>query len=353
VKLDQIFSKPFESLLYCEHNVNFPKYLTPKSNLITNEEDINQEASVYLIDDEIESICIGGFLEPKYFVLNPHERVMLTAKQSLNYKKVRALKSGSARTFFVPELDSYVKTHYSGLISSNFRKLGRDVIDHVNLTKKLISLEPELPNHVAILPEYAGVIWDEIGCIYRSLNPFPAFEGVMIPVYSLFGLDKNNPNEVPLFVQIAREKSISPEDFLVYDFVKPLIESWKWFTINQRIKITPHGENVLFGMDSDLSTFKIIHRDLQIINYSAINNLSFEERLQMTKTYDFHIGFLLLNQILENHSEYINPKRISERIRDIFNQLIGNDLLYSNRVYEKGVGQDKKLIILDKKPKYR
>jgi len=354
MKLENVLKNPTTSLLYCEWNVNFLKYFTNplKDDLNHDPANKEQEVKVFLLKDNISILGLNGFQRPRYFVVNNYEKGLIPEDSPAI--EVLAFKSGSPRTFFIPSLDAYVKTHFSGRISSNYRQLFPENIKASLATCEEIMSEIGSNVGVSILPEYGGVIWDDIGCIYRSTTLYPSFEGSMIPLYSLCGTDVNSKEEIPLFVQIANEKSMDPEDFMVYEIIKPLMHSWNWFTSEMQRKISCHGQNVLIGVESGLNNFRIIHRDLQTKKYDLTGiNLEESEVIELTRNYDFYVGCLLFDQIKDNNQKYINSESFVFKIKEIFNTFAIKDLLHPNRVYDQGLGEAKRRIVLDKEPKYR
>jgi len=353
MKLETLFLQPVESLFYCDFYINFQKYFfnRMRDDLIYYNPDRNNLIEVYLIEKNTERFWIPSFNPPRYFVLNHYEFPNL--KTVKDFKKLPANKTSSPRTFFISELDSYIKTSFAGRISSNQRSLDKlAVLDALKVSSVLSRLTEcsKWPKNTAFLPEYGGVVWNGLGCIYRSTKPSTVCADVIIPLHSLCGTDINAIDDLPLFVQIANEKNMDPTRFLLDNIISQLIKSWYFFVFDIHRKITCHGQNILVGFDSNLNNFKIIHRDLQAKTYNQ--PLTYEEIIEISKLYDFHMGWLLFDEIKRDNPLFVDSKLITQGIRELYRTNVGITLC-DHRVYEQGVGLNKKTVILEKEPKFR
>ncbi len=348
--LEFLLKNPTDALNYAEIFVNFRDYFENRLS-----DDINytnvmcEDTDLFLIKENIKQINLFEEKMPDFFILNSLEKEKNYG--GIKLQKVTAKRTSSPRSFLIPELKLYVKTHFSGRISSNFRGIDEDLITKtINLSKSIGDTIYGNEN-VSFFHEFGGMVWNNIGCIYRSGNPFPRFQGALIPIHSLFGIDYNKPNDLPLFVQIANEKSMKPEDFAVYEIIEPILKSWVWFTFDKRQRITCHGQNVLYGISYDLKKKRIIHRDVQKDKYDGKINDNL--RLKISRDYDFIIGHLLLDKIKNTNREYVDGKNFIEKIKEIYKTYNLEGFMLKNRVYEKGVGEKKKTIETEIKPKYR
>lgn len=312
-----------------------------------------QECEVLVVDSDNNETTCYGTAEGLAFVLNPMEECLL---DGCNYKKVKAFKTSSHRTFYVPDFDCMVKTHFAGRISSVERDVSEEAVkDSASTAIRLLS-EISVEKGISILPEFAGVVREGVGCIYRSRIPYPFFDCSMIPYFSLVGVDRFNSDDLPLYQQIANELGEKHQNFLFDSVIEPMIQTWKYFTFDQLMKVGVHGQNLLFGIDDALSESRPILRDLRgRLRYQSLEDLSEEDSLAITESYDFHMGHLFFDKLKEMDYVGLSSRDFKGRVKEIASCVLGDyrKCFNKNRVYIGGIGHQKNYLVLDKKPKYR
>ena len=64
------------------------------------------------------------------------------------------------------------------------------------------------------------------------------------------------------------------------------------------------------------------------------------------------MGWLLFDEIKRDNPLFVDSKLITQGIRELYRTNVGITLC-DHRVYEQGVGLNKKTVILEKEPKFR
>ena len=159
------------------------------------------------------------------------------------------------------------------------RRLTRDKIEKCILLSDALPVQLEndpLATRLDIVPEFFGMSCQDHGVIFRLLPE----TGVM-PLFSLFSVDRTSPNEPPVIV--SRLRSIYQGDAreiaqnIGTQLAKPLIESLL-AGFRAGFSLEMHAQNTLISLDENNLIGRVFFRDLEGVVFS--NNYRVERGLQ-------------------------------------------------------------------------
>src|SRR3989344_3569708 len=185
---------------------------------------------------------------------------------------IKVSPTSSTRTVFTRNKDEnfMMKIDLEKRLGNRVRKMKRRQVEHSNrITKELI--ESDLPEYFAYMPESMGILYvqgeNEIGMIVREFErrPFVSEKRYLLPVFSLFSLDKEDKERAPLLAQIVERTT---EEGNEYDFfheriLKPFISSWAYFVVKRGLSPDIHSQNCLLEIDYGGMPKRIVYRDFQ------------------------------------------------------------------------------------------
>ena len=159
------------------------------------------------------------------------------------------------------------------------RRLTRDKIEKCVLLSDTLPAELEndpLASRLEIVPEFFGMSCHDHGVIFRLLPE----TGVM-PLFSLFSVDRTSPNEPPVIV--GRLQSIHQGDAkeiakkLGTQLAQPLIESLL-AGFRAGFSLEMHAQNTLVSLGEDNLIGRVLFRDLEGVVFS--NKFRVERNLE-------------------------------------------------------------------------
>ncbi len=185
---------------------------------------------------------------------------------------IRVSPTSSTRTVFTRDADEnfMIKIDLEKRLGNRVRKMRRRHIEHSNrITKELE--ESELPEYFAYMPESMGVLYvqeeNEVGMIVREFERRPVIKEKrhLLPVFSLFSLDKEDKGRAPLLAQIVERATSNggEHDFFHEKILKPFISSWAYFVVERGLSPDIHSQNCLLEIDFEGMPKRIVYRDFQ------------------------------------------------------------------------------------------
>ena len=187
-------------------------------------------------------------------------------------RMLRVAPTASARTVYVIEHGFYIKLHYPRDIGRFLRAnpCHKWTSSFENCEELVAGINSGLaPREFALLRETAGLLigghqgpQGGAGVIFREDRPFPFRRlAPLIPFFSLFSNDRFAPDDPPLLVQWLKEVTC-PLDFAMQALVEPLLQCFRFQAIDCGLLPENNGQNLLLEFDDDVSTTRIVHRDM-------------------------------------------------------------------------------------------
>lgn len=257
-------------------------------------------------------------------------------------RPINVVPTGSSRTVYRLS-DPNLPPHYLKLNLHNRRTSRQtrpekrdDIIEGMSISQDLAQLTNE---NFAYLAEIGGVVISELNWAYaiREYTPRPHVNKTrfMVPYFSLYGRDLNQPNDLPLLVQLIEKSHENPESYIREKIINPVIECWCAAATERGILLCSHGQNILLELDENLNPTRVVHRDLdkpvdprvrrergldKIFSTSLIGvNIPLEDE-KYGEIYDWQMGHHLLDYIARLGTEYygIDPRKLHEGAIEIF-----------------------------------
>lgn len=248
----------------------------------------------------------------------------------------------------------FIKLHYPRRISRFIRRLRENAIQNcLEASKDLKNLSIE---NFGYLPETIGMTYgsgpDSWGFIIRETNPRPKLKNklFLIPLFSLYSQDLNNPEDLPLIIQLLKYLNEDPKTFILNHIMKPIIQIWCTALRERGLVFEMHGQNTLLEFDQNLLPSRIIYRDLDVyidpeirekrqlpMRFPKSHLIKDENRESIySLKYDAFIGhhlFDYFSSLLERFYG-IDPKVIQASCKDTFHKFFPDaDLYFKDKTF--------------------
>jgi hypothetical protein len=283
--LNNIEKSPDNALNICERRVNngspsnFTEQFLPRrmGNPFTcssfHISTLESEASKILTYGELPKFCIDYsnynsiFVHPDLSEFYPELHITQTG--------LEVIPTSSSRTVKVVSQPFYLKLCYPDRIGRVTRELDeRHIYSSLEVTERFDKIvnNPSSSVMFAFMPERGGMLFidDEtkIGMVIRQQIPFGKSVAVaelhyMIPGFSLFSIDRDNPEDSTLLLQLLDRNANNKENYLLSQFCYPLIDVFFDCVMLEGIIPEMHAQNVLFGFDDKWNLKNIILRDME------------------------------------------------------------------------------------------
>lgn len=282
MKLEEISSDPYKALIYLERYVNDGSPSGFSQNNSMAKEFIPDSSNPYfylpvsLINkSNAEILSANPSINFEFtkqdkikFILHPETNKTLDLPID-HYLK--AAPSSSSRTVFLLDFpEAMVKLHYAGMIGRAPRKINRETIEEsVHLSKFLDSIfshktEDKVYESYGYLPESIGILNKKLNCgfIIRELKARPLIHAsnILIPSFSLFGIDKNNKKDKKLLIQLI-EKQKENELTTFCNIIELYLESYINMALTQGVVGEEQAQNTLIQVDNTYKPLRVIRRD--------------------------------------------------------------------------------------------
>ncbi|MFI5907724.1 ferric iron reductase [Dactylosporangium sp. NPDC051541] len=182
-----------------------------------------------------------------------------------------AVPSANARTVFVTEAAGrpvephFVKLHYPRRLSRFTRRLRRPVIE----LQLWVSAELHRAG-TPILPDVAGGWFDPDlgaqawGFLVRAARPAVPAPAWTVPLFALYGRDRNAPADPTLLQQLVERFEEPPAAFVAARIVAPMVRLWCETALATGCPLETHGQNTLFAFDVATRQTKVLYRDCAV-----------------------------------------------------------------------------------------
>lgn len=293
-------SSKLATWLYLERNVNGASTPRPNNPMATysemdprfkpNSAQVYFDAPCYRIDgmqalvyrtDTVDPRIAAAYLQGQDALLAVHPQIcedlevpfMSEIASFPVQKMLKVSATASSRTVFVQDerVPAHcVKLHFPKKITRSTRHLEKRKIEHS------IALSNDLASSVALrnnkwfgyLPESFGVVYgndtNSWGFLVREMTPRPfiAEDRQLMPLFSLYSPDLNNPEARPLLCSLIENSNLAPEVFILEKIFYPLLSSWADVFQERGILIEAHGQNTCLELDESGMPQRMIFRDL-------------------------------------------------------------------------------------------
>lgn len=268
-------------------------------------------------------------------------------KDFVEYKKeIPAIPLASMRTVYIPTYKVFVKLQYDKMLGRIERRINNRRAKHSLGVSQIIINNFQVNNNMYFMVETGSRIIKNneisIGMTVRSIDLFPKLtdDYLLIPAFSLFGKDKNAPNDLSILEQIYRVQKQNPNEFVFNSFLKPAIELFFNLLLSTGLIIEAHAQNILFVLINNkidgivLRDFESIDKDLEIgIEYNSFFDTKYkcfsssfrEYNKRHSFMFDFKLGKYLLEPIIIESTKFgANKNILLEQCRFLSNKFIKN-----------------------------
>lgn len=151
----------------------------------------------------------------------------------------------------------------------------------------------------------------EWGVIFREFDPFPYIqeEEFFIPFFALFGKEydpvtkKNLINQdKPLLIQLFEHQNKSIVDFLLYDILYPIFNTYFDALIFAGVELEIHAQNLLLTINKKYDVKRVVYRDLE----SAARDVPLMEYMGIdyVKTGEYKFNIIKQVEIGQKYPKY-------------------------------------------------
>ncbi len=255
---------------------------------------------------------------------------------------VDAIPLASNRTVFIPQMGKYLKLQYNGLIGRIERLIT------VNRARHAIAVNDILcelnwdgtPLHF-FQEEHARIYSQDnqntIGMVVRDTKLFPDSNGIVVPAFSLFSKDINNPDDNSIILQLIDRVEIDKDEFVLHKIINPAISLYFKILLETGLQIEAHAQNVCYVISNNnisiaLRDFESVDKDLEIApqynqrfnkEYKCFGSASPDYAKRHSFMFDFKLGEYLITPILEEAQKAgCNIDYIVEKVRQFVSHYI-------------------------------
>jgi len=293
------------------------------------------------------------FFKTNAILCHPDWKRAIPSDVGFEVEEQLVIPTSSVRTIKMNGLDYYIKLSYPGVIGRLARDLDEQHIlssIQINGIMQGLTNNSKMPDSFAFLPESGGQLFIKgdfkTGCVFRQSKPIGKNAGsisYIIPAFSLFGVDRKNPQDDFLLLQILKEKK-QPEQFLFSQIIKPLIEIYFTCVLEEGLSAELHSQNVLLGFNNTDDVVAIILRDLESVDKdntirrqlgkseflttfkSIEEGRDYNYKIKHSFMYDHKLGEYLIEELINcaQKGGFIESAKIINKIRSFVNEKYGN-----------------------------
>jgi hypothetical protein len=270
-------------------------------------------------------------------IYRPENNSLLTECTKYDLEAILVSPTSSIRTVKSLEKDGwFLKLHYDGLIGRIIRKLERkhalSAVEVSKIIEKAIDTR-KLPNKFFIHREpFARIIelqdkeqkTYEWGIVLREPFTYPSNDNIkfLIPAFSLFSKDPQNPNHKSILMQLIDKQTKSLVDFLFEDLITPVFENYFELLLNCGLQLECHAQNTLFAIDNNFKVLGIVAKDMEsvdkdislmsdmkiiqsinILDYKCLKKDDYNYQIMHSFMFDFKLGEYLITPIIDEVSK--------------------------------------------------
>ena len=205
-----------------------------------------------------------------------------------------------------------------------------------NLTPSGFGIQLEPAARISYL-NYGNDIY-EWGVIYREFSPYPYNNDdvLLVPGFSLFGKDINNPNDDSLIVQLIELSGVDPSEYLL-TILKMIVDCYWEIVLSCAFHIECHGQNCFFELTPNYKIKRFIIKDMDSVDkdiplakklglnskWESYPFMCFDEsiyyyKIRSSYMYDFKLGEYLLSPLISEVAKnfLLDTNKIESFIRN-------------------------------------
>ncbi len=200
-------------------------------------------------------------------------REIIESQTSLAVQRsVQVIPTASSRTVFVSGQDApphCLKLHFPKQITRSKRDLTGKTIEHsIAISDRIAtSMVAKRNPWFAYLPETFGVAYgteeDSWGYLVREMTPRP-FVGkdrLLIPLFSLYSPDAEDPNAKPLLAELILHSGMDPKTYITNKILFPLLQCWVDTFLETGVVLEAHGQNTCIELNDTATPVRMVFRD--------------------------------------------------------------------------------------------
>ncbi len=207
---------------------------------------------------------------------------------------VKVTPTSSGRTvqlYHEHNFSDYIKLHYDGLLGRVWRGLPyKKAISGPEISailSRAINDKLLIENTAIFREPGARVVLngnEEWGMVWREHIPYGNTEEtkLVIPMFSLFSLDRKSPSDLPLLAQIIMHRGDDPFRYVIDELISLVIKCY--FDLIMKTGLQPewNAQNLLIGVDKNFNITNVIMRDLESID----KDITMMKYLNLPSTFD-------------------------------------------------------------------
>ncbi|MDD4149172.1 MAG: hypothetical protein PHE33_04020 [Bacteroidales bacterium] len=311
MKISNIESNPFESLIYLDRYVNdgSPSGFTEinKSSAATDTFSSNKSFKLFAIESKDNDFEIYGSLKlniplkSNQLLIHPD----MKNKDSLKGCKVVEVNSftvsptSSFRSVQIlsENCNDYIKLHYDAVLGRIYRQLySKRAIAGVEISAiiKESLLNDTLSNFISIFEEPFAKIFnpptlkdekDSWGMVWRNSKPLGKKSNdisCIIPLFSIWSIDRQSINDSKIGSQLFKIWGEKAKQNLISEILIPIIDSYFELVVRLGLQNEFNAQNLLIGFDKSWNVISIIIRDMMGVE----KDLGLRNSLGLSTTFD-------------------------------------------------------------------
>lgn len=296
---------------------------------------------------------LPGWLCPGEIPLHPdmaREELIIANSVSVSESNLRVAPTASARTVEVIDpYASFVKLNYKGLLGRVDRQISRShALSAIDVTSILdrATKEQILPPVFSLLRESGARVGSlstptgaqyEWGAVFREFDPLPrqARTAFLIPAFSLFASDKNEPTDPLLLNQLCALQELPVDEYLFQNVLAPIVTCYFELLLTCALQFECNAQNVLVGFDSHGEVTTVVFRDFESVDkdvslaedmrlgvvfssspFKCVHRELYNYSIKHSFMYDFKLGEYILSPIIATVPEETARSRLTKRTKE-------------------------------------
>jgi hypothetical protein len=282
------------------------------------------------------------------------EDLIISNSMRISETSVRVTPTASGRTVEVvdPTYTGFVKLNYNGLLGRVNRQISRShALSAIDVTSILerATKEQILPTCFSFLREPGARVGNlststgadyEWGTVFREFDPLRT--AFLIPAFSLFASDKNQPTDPPLLNQLCALQKNRTDEYLFDNVVAPIVICYFELLLTCALQFECNAQNVLLGFDPRGELTTVVFRDFESVDkdislaedlklgvvvssrpFKFVHSELYNYSIKHSFMYDFKLGEYVLSPIIASVPDEAARIRLTERTRHLGRTYVG------------------------------
>lgn len=308
-----------------------------------------------LSDDLIEDFGeLPSWLCPGEIPLHPDmacEEIVVANCEKVTPNNLLVAPTASGRTVEIidPTHAGFVKLHYQRLLGRVNRQISRShalaAIDVTSILDRATENQT-VPPIFSFLRESGARVGSlrtptggrhEWGTVFRELDPFPQQPrtAFIIPVFSLFALDNNEPRDPPLLTQLCALQELPADEYVFQNILAPILTCYFELLLTCALQFECNAQNVLIGFDQSGEVTTVVFRDFESVDkdlslaedlklgvsfssrpFKCVHRELYNYSIKHSFMYDFKLGEYILSPIIGTVPDVTARTRLTKRAKE-------------------------------------